>query len=70
MSEFSMSLWSTLLIQATLPSPIVLVKIQNGRPLACCLLVAGGVTAIVSIILILTDSDFFCLFLMENSTNH
>jgi hypothetical protein len=57
MSEFSMSLWSTLLIQATLPSPLVLVKIQNGRPLACCLLVAGGVTAIVSIIL--TDSVFF-----------
>jgi hypothetical protein len=57
MSEFSMSLWSTLLIQATLPSPLVLVKIQNGRPLACCLLVAGGVTAIVSIIL--SDSVFF-----------
>jgi hypothetical protein len=46
-----------LLIQATLPSPLVLVKIQNGRPLACCLLVAGGVTAIVSIIL--SDSVFF-----------
>jgi hypothetical protein len=38
-------------------SPLVLVKIQNGRRLACCLLVAGGVTAIVSIIL--TDSVFF-----------
>lgn len=50
-------------------SPLAPVGIQHGRRLAYCVLVAGGVTAIVSIILILTDSVFFCLFLMENSTN-